>query len=42
MLHQQKRTVLGYLLGVVGAILGVDFKVFTLRKHKSDKLGFSF
>lgn len=25
-----------YLLGIVGAILGVNFKVFTLRKQKAD------
>ncbi len=26
-----------YLLGIVGAILSVYFKVFTLRRHESDK-----
>lgn len=25
---------LSYSLGIVGAILGVDFKVFTLVKHR--------
>lgn len=27
----------GYLLGVVGAVLGVYFKVFTLRRHKTNQ-----